>query len=207
MMTATFYRQAPAKAFNKEIDLDSDTIKATLHTSSYTPNLDTHAYVSDLSAEVAAAGGYTTGGQTVTSLSVTYTAASSWGTSRANSTAYLVDAIVRPASANGFVYRAAVAGTSGSSVPTYPTVVGTTVADGTVTWECIGKGVILLIGTIPSWTSSTITARYCVISDRSTGTAATEPLIALIDFGSDTSTTAGTFAVSASPGVAALVLP
>jgi hypothetical protein len=204
-VTGAWYRNALGKAFNKEIDFDSDTIKATLHTSTYTPNLDTDAYVSALSNEVSGTG-YTTGGGTLTSVSIAYTVANSWGTSRANSTAYTVDQLVRPASANGFVYRCAVAGTSTSSPPTYPTVVGTTVADGTVTWECAGSGVLLLSGTIPSWTSSTITARYCVISDRTPGTAATQPLIVLVDFGSNQSSTSGTFSVAAANGLAAAVI-
>lgn len=46
-----------------------------------------------------------------------------------------------------------------------------------------------------SWTSATITARYAVIY-KSTGTPATSPLIALIDFGSDQASTAGTFTIT-----------
>jgi hypothetical protein len=44
--------------------------------------------------------------------------------------------LVQPTVANGFVYRCIVAGTTGSTQPTWPTTVGATVADGTVTWEC-----------------------------------------------------------------------
>lgn len=44
------------------------------------------------------------------------------------------------------------------------------------------------------WTSSTITARYAVIY-KSTGTASTSPLIALIDFGSDQISSNGTFSI------------
>ena len=46
-----------------------------------------------------------------------------------------------------------------------------------------------------SWTTSTITARYGVIY-KDTGTASTSPLIALIDFGSDQTSTAGTFTIA-----------
>ena len=45
-----------------------------------------------------------------------------------------------------------------------------------------------------TWSNSTITARYAVIYE-STGVAATSPLIALIDFGSNISTVAETFQV------------
>lgn len=44
----------------------------------------------------------------------------------------------------------------------------------------------------PAWSSSTITARYGVLY-KSTGTAATSPLIGLYDFGSDYISTNGTF--------------
>lgn len=44
-------------------------------------------------------------------------------------------------------------------------------------------------------TGATITARYAVIY-KSTGTASTSPLICLIDFGSNASSTAGTFSIT-----------
>lgn len=46
-----------------------------------------------------------------------------------------------------------------------------------------------------SFTSATITARYAVIY-KSTGTAGTSALIALIDFGSNQTSTAGTFTIT-----------
>lgn len=195
---AQWYRNALAKMANKEADWDTDSLVVTLHTSTYTPNLDTHAYVSDLTNEVSGTG-YTTGGSAITSRGITYTAANSWGTIAAVSTAYAVDWIVRPSAGNGYLYRCAVAGTSGGSAPTWPTVVGTTVTDGTVTWECVGKGVVALTGTLPVWASSTITARYGAISDRTSGTAATQPLLGLMDFGSDKVSSGGPFTLTASP--------
>lgn len=46
-----------------------------------------------------------------------------------------------------------------------------------------------------SFTSATITARYAVIY-KSTGTSSTSPIIAVIDFGSNQISTAGTFAIT-----------
>lgn len=46
-----------------------------------------------------------------------------------------------------------------------------------------------------SFTGATITARYAVIY-KSTGVSSTSPLICLIDFGSNQSSTAGTFAIT-----------
>lgn len=58
---------------------------------------------------------------------------------RANTTAYALGAYVTPATPNGFYYKATAAGTSAGSIPTYPTTIGGTVTDGTVTWTCAGK--------------------------------------------------------------------
>lgn len=46
----------------------------------------------------------------------------------------------------------------------------------------------------PSWSSSTITARYAIFY-KDTGTAGTSPLIAYADFGGNISSTNGTFTV------------
>lgn len=54
---------------NKEIDLDSDTLKVMLCTSSYTPNQGTHQYKSSVTNEVSGTG-YTAGGATLGSVTV-----------------------------------------------------------------------------------------------------------------------------------------
>jgi hypothetical protein len=71
-VTAFLYGSFPAKLANKEIDWDSDTIKVALTTSSYTPNQDTHDYFDDITNQVSGAG-YTSGGATLASKTVTYT--------------------------------------------------------------------------------------------------------------------------------------
>lgn len=193
---AQWYRQALSKFLNKEADWDSDAITVTLHTSTYTPNLDTHVYVSDLTNELGTASGYTAGGQTLGSLTRTYTAANSWGTAAATSTAYAVGRVVRPAAGNGFLYRCAVAGTSGGSAPTWGTVLGRETTDGTVVWEMVGSGIIVLDSADVTW--STFSAgpfRYMVISDRTPGTAATQPLLGLTDFGSNQTGGGGPYTV------------
>ena len=64
-VTTYWYAKAFLAAFNKEIDYDTDTIKATLHSSSYVPNQDTHDYQNDLTNELSTANGYTAGGATL----------------------------------------------------------------------------------------------------------------------------------------------
>ncbi|SNS58470.1 hypothetical protein [Rhodococcoides kyotonense] len=57
----------------KEINLASDTLKVMLCTASYTPNRDTHRYKSSVTNEVSGTG-YTAGGATLGSVTVTYDA-------------------------------------------------------------------------------------------------------------------------------------
>jgi len=114
------------------IDFTSNTIKVALTTSSYTPNQATHDFFDDITNEVSGTG-YTAGGATLGSKTVTLDTTNKW-----------------------VVFDAA----------------------------------------DTSWTTSTITnARYAVIY-KSTGTASTSPLVALIDLGSNQSTSASTFAIT-----------
>lgn len=73
-VTAKWFGNAFLKMLNKEIDWDSDTIKVSLHTSAYTPDQDAHDYANDLTNEVANGNGYTTGGATLGSKTIDYTA-------------------------------------------------------------------------------------------------------------------------------------
>jgi hypothetical protein len=51
-------------------------------------------------------------------------------------TSIALNARRRPTAANGYIYTATVAGTTAVAQPTWPTTVGATVVDGTVTWTC-----------------------------------------------------------------------
>lgn len=61
--------------WNKEIDFDTDTIKVAITTNSYVPDQDAHDYFNDVTNEVPGTGGYTSGGQALSSKTVTYTGA------------------------------------------------------------------------------------------------------------------------------------
>lgn len=58
----------------KRIDLDTDTIKVALCTSSYTPNQDTHDFRDDVTNEISGTG-YTAGGATLAGVALTYDSA------------------------------------------------------------------------------------------------------------------------------------
>jgi hypothetical protein len=131
MATTKTYGSLIAKAFNKEVDFDTDTIKVALLSSSYTPNQDTDDYFNDVSTYEVTGTGYTAGGATLASKTVGYTA---------------------------------------------------------------GTNVTKFDAADVSWTSSTITARYAVVYV-ATGTSSTSALIGYVDFGSDQSSSSGTFSI------------
>ena len=83
MAVTTKWYGTPVKNFfsgvaNSVWDWDTDTIKVSLHTSTYSPNLDTHDFYDDVSNEISNTGSYTggaSGGVTLTTPTVTYDSA------------------------------------------------------------------------------------------------------------------------------------
>src|SRR5262245_57830627 len=94
------------------VDYLSDTIKVALLAAAHVPNLDTHEFLSDVSANEISGTGYTAGGATLAAKTITYTVANSWSPAWAATTAYQVGDIVRPTTGNGHLFRCTVAGTS-----------------------------------------------------------------------------------------------
>ena len=99
----TFYNNWKA-AIGKAVDLSSDTIKMTLHTSSYTPSA-AHSVYADLTNELSTANGYTSGGATVANQAYTQNT----GTGK-----FTFDPVVWTASGTGIVARYAVLRASGT---------------------------------------------------------------------------------------------
>lgn len=73
-VTSKLYGKALLSLATKKIDLGSDTVKAMLCTSAYTPDQDAHQFKSDVTNEVTGTG-YTAGGVTVAA-TATYDGAS-----------------------------------------------------------------------------------------------------------------------------------
>lgn len=115
------------------INLKTDTIKLSLHTSTHTPSADDDDHFNDVDNEVSTSGSYTTG----------------------------------------------IAG-------------GLTLTTTVSTDDTDDEGVF--DATDASATSASITARYAIIR-KDTGVASTSPVICLIDFGSNVTSTAGTFSI------------
>lgn len=176
------------------IDYLSDTMKVMLTTSSYAFNLDTHETKADVTNEVTGTG-YSAGGATLGSKTITYTAANSWGTQWAASTAYAVGDVVRPTAGNAHLYMCIVAGTSAGSQPTWPTTSRQTVTDNTVTWAEIGRGLTQIDAADPQWTSASISNIKYAVYYKSTGTDSTSPLMAIQDLDGPHTVTSGTFTI------------
>lgn len=192
--TWNFYANGLKKLQEAAFNLTSDTIKCGLLVPGHIIDKNAHDFWDDVQADEITGTGYTAGGATLGSKSITITAANSWGTSRANSTAYVVGDVVKPASGNGHLYRCIVAGTSGGSVPTWPTVSRQTVTDGSVTWAEIGTYAVCFICADISWTTATLSAGFAVVY-KDTGTAGTSPLLGYWDLGGTIASTNGTFLI------------
>ena len=67
---------------------------------------------------------------------MTAKAVTAWASSPGATTAASQGDLTHPDTPNGFIYICTVAGTTAGSAPTFPTVLGATVVDGTVTWRC-----------------------------------------------------------------------
>ena len=72
-MTASWFGLGLKSVANGSVDLDTDTVKATLHLSTYVPNVDTHDFRDDATNEITGVG-YTAGGVTLTTKTLTYDA-------------------------------------------------------------------------------------------------------------------------------------
>jgi hypothetical protein len=132
-MASLIYNSCIDDLARNNIDFDTNTFKAMLVTSSYTPNKDSHDKRDDVTNE-ATGTGYTAGGETSTV---------------------------------------------------------------TVTKDNTNDKVTIQFGAV-SWSSSTITARGCVYYKSRGGASSADELVAYNDFGSDVSSSGGTFSVAAS---------
>lgn len=71
-MAISFYNSYKKNVLDGTIDLVNDTIKMMIVTSSYTPNVDSHNFIDDVSTnEVSASGTYSAGGVTLASKTTT----------------------------------------------------------------------------------------------------------------------------------------
>lgn len=183
----------------------SNDIRAALVAGTYTP-ADTHDFWNDVVAnELATGGGYTANGLALASKGWAYVAANSWSVTWSASASIKAGTIIRPTTGNGRIYRAQNTGTGSGTEPTWPTVYGDEVADGGVTWTCIGRGALAYTFTDPAWPGFTGDFRYVVFYDRTPASDATRPVIGYVDMGAQSLSGANLTIDGASSGV--LVIP
>lgn len=135
-VTNKWYGNAFKAAFNKQIDFDSDTVKVALVTSSYSFDQDAHDFFDDITNEVTGTG-YTAGGATLASCTVTYTGASN---------TLALDAADVSWSSSTITARGAVVYVSTGTASTSPLLcfvdfganVSTTSGTFTITWDSAG---------------------------------------------------------------------
>jgi hypothetical protein len=195
---SNIFANALPQAFAGNIHLTADTLKMALLTPAYTPDLVGQVHFSDVRNHEVIGAGYTADGVTLTGVSLTLTAANSWGVTWGAATPYTYGQVVKPATPNGFLYRCVVAGVSGGSAPAFPTTVGQTVTDGGgggVTWACLGDAILVFTSDPVTWAGATFSTAYAVIYDAQSGTYTTEPLIMLDTFATTESPSAQPFEV------------
>jgi hypothetical protein len=140
-VSAKFYGLFFKSLCNKEIDLDTDTIKLMLCSSTYSPNQDTHQYKSDVSNEITGTG-YTAGGATVGSVVVSYNTGTNVLSFDANDVTWTAASVT---ARYGVLYDA-----SPGSDATRPLIgwidfggdVTSTGADFTIAWNASGIGAV-----------------------------------------------------------------
>lgn len=71
-ITVVAYPKGWQTCFSTGIDMDAATWKLALMTATYTPNVDTHNFYSDLTNELSTANGYTAGGASLASPTFSY---------------------------------------------------------------------------------------------------------------------------------------
>ena len=91
-MANVVYNAYKASLLGANIDHDSDTIKVALVTSAYTPDQDSHDFFDDITNEVSGTG-YTAGGATLASPSITQDNTDNEGVFDANDTSWTTSTI------------------------------------------------------------------------------------------------------------------
>ncbi len=198
--------------FNKEIDWDSDSIKALLTTSAYVPDQDAHRYKSSVTNELVTTATTLAAAASSGATSISVAASVPVGNAIAIDTAGTVEyRIVTAVTGSGpYTLTLGAIGTgaaalgsahaSGAAVQANPgyTAGGVALTGVTVAYNASTNTLTLDANDI-AWAAATLNARELVLYDSTPSTDATRPLIGYVDFGADMASQNAAFSVAWDP--------
>lgn len=214
MTVAVVYGLALQSMLNKEIDFDTDSVKALLCTSSYTPSQDTHRYRSSLTNELATTATTLSSAASAGASTISVAASIAAGNRIAVGTGVTQDVRNVTAVTGSGPFTLTLdspltnAQSSGATVQANPgyTTGGAALASRTVSYDAPSNTLTLDCADL-SWASASLNPRFLVVYV-DTGTSSTSPLLCYVDFGTDQTTTLGTFTyIVPATGVAQLTTP
>ena len=96
-----------------------------------------------------------------------------WEDAWAATTAYSTGKYIKPtvSKANGWFYIASTGGTTGAAEPTWPTTLGATVVDGTVTWLAVNTSINISIGNAQQASFRNIRSEAGIVAFQNAGNA------------------------------------
>jgi hypothetical protein len=197
--TAKLFGLFMKSVLNKEVDIDSDTLKVILLLSSATPSQDTWQYKSSVAGELSTVATTLSSAATAGATTIASVASIPVGNTIVIDSAGTAEVRTVSAVSGTGPYTLTVAAlgaahASGATVVANPgyTAGGITLTGVTVTYDA-STNTVKIDCDDPVWASATLTAGKAVFLDSTPATDATRPLISYADFGGDVSSTSGPF--------------
>lgn len=186
---------------NKEMNINTDTLKVMLCTSQYVPDQNAHQYKSSVTNELSVVTGTLSAASTAAATTLSSSVSIPVGNviaidSAANLETRVVTAVTGAGPFTLTVSALTLAHASGVAVAANPGYTTTGIALTGVTTAYATKTVSIAAANVTFGATTTMTARFAVIYDSSPTTDATRGLIAWEDFGVDVSSSAGPFGIT-----------
>lgn len=184
-MAGRFFNNFLTAAATGHVVVGTNTVKAGLHLSTFTPDYTANKVWADISATEATGTNYPAGGLSCTAVggagqpSIPTIPANSYSVSWSAGLAVGAGMAVRTIAGNGNIYTAIGSGTTGGAEPSWNTGYLSVTTDNGISWVNRGTAMTYLSLGVPSATLTIANFRYVSFRDSGTGY-----LIALHDLGS-----------------------